>query len=291
MPKMVDPSQLKFKCPYCDKSYKVQNSLYAHVKSAHPGKTYSITAAKQVEVLYNHVKDEQPMKHSLEEALAKLKQDLVNDKISAEDFIVKRKNIEDELQVEEDKWNEKRTYSQEPNFDFKIMDRVRQQDYDYLTDWIEEHELYNPLINLVKDNLHIKAFRLIFENNVRIEPNGFDDEGELSFRVTFLEYGAKSYEDWPLKMIWFWYSRFLHALYLITNDRRNKIQGLEFLEKDVDDVTEEENYLINAGIDDLKPLDDLCQLLGACTIEKNNADAINQIHSSLSRFDRRLKIK
>lgn len=292
MPKIIDPSQLKFKCPYCEKSYKTNTSLYPHVKNCHPGKPYSSAISKQVKVLCNHKKQESIAISSLNSSLDKLKQELSIGTIQLQDFIELAKEIQDQIDKETIKLDEKRRYEEAPNFDFEIFLKVMSNNYDPLTDWIEENDLYNPLIHLIKDGLHGKAFTLIFKNNLRIEPDGMKHD-ELNFKATYIEHGYESSShNIDLDCLWTWYSQFIKALYYITLTHRERVKGRDLLmNKSGDEVTDAENFLINAGIEDLKPIDDLCQMLGACSIKKNNTDGLNQIHSILPCFDRRLKIK
>ena len=129
---------------------------------------------------------------------------------------------------------------------------------------------------------HDKVFQIVFNNNIRIEPNGCDplDLDILLFTVTYMKEAKEITEDkLTLNQIWNWYCKIIESLCRLTinKDRINHIdfsQPPEKIETIIDKDQEKANKLL-----------DLIEM----TMAKKNAGQVNQIAKVLPKFNRCLK--
>ena len=262
-------------CPFCSKTFAEPNSVYAHVKKCHPGKKYSSSMSKHAKAHQAHTTPTPNPISDLEQEMKDIAMQLATGEIDFEEFTSLRNGVEAKKKIAQKAWIKTMTYPESPTIDFSIFESDNDVD-----DWVLPQ--YDRLLPMVLNYDHDKVFQLVFNNNIRIEPNGCDplDLDILLFKVTYMKEAKEITEDkLTLNQIWNWYCKIIESLCRLTinKDRINHIdfsQPPEKIETIIDKDQEKANKLL-----------DLIEM----TMAKKNAGQVNQIAKVLPKFNRCLK--
>lgn len=265
----------KTPCPFCSKKFSEPNSVYAHVKKCHPGKKYSSSMSKHAKAHQAHTTPTPNPIADLDQELKDIAMQLAVGEIDFEEFTSLRNGVEAKKKIAQKAWIKTMTYPESPTIDFSIFESDNDVD-----DWVLPQ--YDRLLPMVMNGDHDKVFQIVFNNNIRIEPNGCDplDLDILLYKVTYLEEAKEITEDkLTLNQIWKWYCKIIESLCRLTvnKDRINYIdfsQPPEKYESFIDRDQEKANKLV-----------ELIQM----TMAKENAGQLNQIGKVLPKFNRCLK--
>ena len=272
-------------CPFCSKTFAEPNSVYAHVKKCHPGKKYSSSMSKHAKAHQAHTTPTPNPIADLDQELKDIAMQLATGEIDFEEFTSLRNGVEAKKKIAQKAWIKTMTYPESPTIDFSIFEGkyIEENDsysYSVLDDWVLPQ--YDRLLPMVLNSDHDKVFQIVFNNNIRIEPNGCDplDLDILLFKVTYMKEAKEITEDkLTLNQIWNWYCKIIESLCRLTinKDRINHIdfsQPPEKIETIIDKDQEKANKLL-----------DLIEM----TMAKKNAGQLNQIAKVLPKFNRCLK--
>ena len=211
----------------------------------------------------------------LDQEMKDIAMQLAVGEIDFEEFTSLRNGVEAKKKIAQKAWIKTMTYPESPTIDFSIFESDNDVD-----DWVLPQ--YDRLLPMVLNYDHDKVFQLVFNNNIRIEPNGCDplDLDILLFKVTYMKEAKEITEDkLTLNQIWNWYCKIIESLCRLTinKDRINHIdfsQPPEKIETIIDKDQEKANKLL-----------DLIEM----TMAKKNAGQVNQIAKVLPKFNRCLK--
>jgi hypothetical protein len=138
-----------YQCPFCVKTYKVQNSVYAHVKANHPEQKYS----NKESVILKHKTSEQ-VKESKRAHLISL---LSMGEIDAHSFELQLKQLDERyLQVK----------TQVPPVTLDVG-KVLSQDLDYLADYFLNHNSFRLIALESAASNYVNVFCMIFKHQIQ----------------------------------------------------------------------------------------------------------------------------
>lgn len=135
-------------CPFCDKKYSVPNSVYAHVRTHHPGQTYKAKNFK--------VKPTITTKDPLEEQIMDLKHKFLNDEIDAFQYTdMKNQILGCSIKTIQTK--------PRPTYDF---DKLANGDVKYAREIVDKSGLdINDLTTIANKNEYVNLLTQLFSTN------------------------------------------------------------------------------------------------------------------------------
>ena len=273
-----NPNAKTHACPHCDKVFQSINSVYAHVREKHPGKTYS--TKKKVSTAGNT----HPDTGKVTDELSDLKMQFVDDMITMQEYQKQKAILEGKLTKIHQLWEDDNKYDEPPTLDFKILDDISQ-----VRQYINVHGLFDKLKPLITDKLYGKAFSLIFHNNLRItHDDKYDEYGDLLYEATYLFDGTqKTVKKLTTEDFWRILNYFGDAMCYIVSDRLNPPS---ILEKPSDKLTDHDEEIVEIDLAEHRELNEWYQTVLGRTIAKDNAPLKEDLDLVLFRFNHCLNI-
>lgn len=281
-----NPNAKTHACPYCDKVFQSINSVYAHVRAKHPGKTYS---TKTCIVPQNTTQPADTTR--IKQLLVDLRLKFVEGEIDVTDYMTQKNLLETSLDKVQKDWEEENTCDISPTLDFKIFDNVREGDEPYIEvrKYIIEHGLFDKLKHMIDANEYGKAFLLLFTDNLKVsDDNKYDLLGNLLYTVSYLHNGVeKTVGDITTQNMWKWFYHLATGMcYMVMN----KLIPPEVFGKSSDTLTLHDEEAKEVG---LSKFDDI-NVWWTTTLEKISESSNDPIKKSIEQvlngFSKKLRI-